>query len=237
MSSQTNVLEGVQPAYAAYIPARTAILPCMSWPRSLTFPALKLSNASPEEVTALCQSFDEFVLRGFDQQPFMQGMTPKLVQRLVEQAQAQNPQFIPIHLAINNFWTMKSSCYFCRSIRDFYVQGGPSDSSEWRRWLQQFSDANRHADALLAPVLIHSYSDAINDRGLIIARRTASVGLLLISTLDGNLIWAREREAQAFREKLQTDPAASSLTSPPLEALKERLLTQDLWLNFPGRKN
>lgn len=231
-----SVHEGVQPSYTAYIPARIAILPCMTWPSTLTFPALKLSNTGPEEATAICQGFDEFVLKGFDQQPFMQGMTPKLVQRLIEQGQAQNPQFLPVEQAIKNLWTGGKACYFCRSIRDYYVQG-PAESFEWRRWLHTFSDVNRHADALLLPVLIHSYADTLNDRGLIIARRTASAGLLLISTVDGNLIWAREREAQALREKLQTDPAAGSLTSPPLEALKDRLLTPDLWLNFPGRKN
>jgi len=222
---------GIQADRLAYIPARVSILPCQRWPNAATYRSLRLSNFSKEEVAAICNAIDEFILAGFDQQPFMHGLTPKYVTRLLSLA-------VPPVTLEAGFETWKreaQDCSECKDSLNFY-QRSIAERESWRLWLSQFSKASRDSDAIFIPFLLYAYKDKINDRGMIEARRVAGVSLMLIDTNNGNTIWSRSRDAEVSNKKLQTDPSSNQLESPGIDVLQSRLLTSDLWLDYPGRQ-
>ncbi len=77
---------GLQDQNQAFIPARVAVLPCQPWPKGAPFQGLLSSNVATQDLNELCSSFDEFVLNGFSGQPYMRGLSPNLVEQLLERS-------------------------------------------------------------------------------------------------------------------------------------------------------
>jgi hypothetical protein len=224
---------GISAKKAGYIPARMALVNCMIWPeRSSRMRAQALSTAGREESIKLCNDLDQFIAAGFDNQPFMKGLSPKLVEKLYGQS-GLSPQ---INIAIAQQWSAKpNDCARCSTPTSFYTSSIAS-RKEWNVWLADLAKATKSSDAILVPLLIHYAVAPRNERGLIVMSRSAYVAMLLIDTTTGELIWTGGRESEVVSKAFAEDPRAKTLQPPDVEELKRRLFTDALWLGFPGRQ-
>ncbi len=231
VTDRDAVLLGVQPDHAGYVPAAIAILPCQAWPAGARFMELPLTSAKDQDVQALCGAFDQAVLKAFDGQPYMRGFSPKFVAQNLEAAGQKDaltklPQL---------FAHGPDACDGCATIPD-YFERGLAPRPELRAWLADVSRAVRNADAVLLPFVAYAYEKRLNDRGLHVAMRAVGVSLLLVDTGRGELLWAGGREASVPNQRLEAAKVHVELPLPPWEAVGERLYTEQLWRDFPGRQ-
>jgi hypothetical protein len=230
---EDNESYGLAPNKEGYIPARIALINCLVWPeRSTRIRGIPESNLPAAESQRLCIEFDQFVAAGFDNQPYMKGLSPKLVDRMYA-AYNQNKD---IRSAITEQWLHSSEdCQTCTTAPAFYLKSIAARKS-WRVWLSDFSKATKGADAVLMPFLLYQSTSRENERGLIAAKRAASVALILIDTSTGELIWSGGREASVATKAYEDAPSATNLAPPDQNDLKSRLLSDAVWVGFPGRK-
>ncbi len=223
---------GIQEDQLAKVPARIAVLPCQLWPQGARFVELSPNEASSSDNQVLCQQTDAFVLKGFEGQPYMRGLSPKLVKALVEKAQP------PLNLSeIEGLWYRPGQvCDACRHPASYYNEVIAS-RPEWRTWLGQLSRNTKNSDAVLIPLIMHQASRGLDDRGLFYAQRKAGIALLLVDTNNGSLIWIGGREAETRRPLTQLSAASSPQAFAPWDELWAQLFVSDLWREFPGRQN
>lgn len=218
---------GVQPDHSSFVPARIAVLKCRNWPAGARFKSLPLSNFTPEELKGLCKEFDQFVLKGFESQPYMRGLSPRAVERVL------GPEFL---MRIDREWRhLPEDCQFCGGPPSFYAES-VAVRADWRTWLGQLSRNTKNADAVLMPFLTHGFQRSWNDRGILLTERVAGITALLIDTNNGNLLWAGGRSAVASNQKLADKPTTENPSPPEWKMLHRRLFTQDVWKEFPGRQ-
>ena len=227
----TTAQYGIQPEHAGYVPARIAIVPCQPWPSGARFQALPLTNVKPAAIQDLCESLDAYVLSGFNGQPYMKGFSPKAVTKSLAEA---NQQDLLGQLAA--LWMHTSGdCVQCATAPAYYkatIARRPS----WLAWLNALSKAARNADSVLLPFVTFAGERTYDDRGLAVAERSAGVALLLVDTNNGELLWAGGREAAVQSKRLTGGSVAAPLAAPPWSDLTARLLTEELWREFPGRQ-
>ena len=135
---------------------------------------------------------------------------------------------------IRDLWQHKASdCSGCSNPPAFYTES-ITNREKWREWLVQLSVTTKSADAILLPMITYAYDLKKNDRGVEINEKAAGLALMLIDTNNGYLLWSGGREAIAsnhsFNEKTNSPPV------PDEELLYERLFTEDIWKDFPGRQ-
>lgn len=224
---------GLSPTKEGYVPARTALLSCIVWPeRATRISGIPLSNIAADDLTKICSEYDQFVASGFDNQPFMKGLSPKLVAKL----SASSPDLKPIQQAILEEWAHQSSdCQTCKTPAAFYSSSIAKRES-WQLWLTNFAKATKGADAILLPLVLFYETARDNDRGLIVSRRAASVTLLLIDTSTGELIWSGGRESSVSTKVYAGQPGSDTLAPPPFDDLRLRLFTDAIFQGYPGRK-
>lgn len=222
---------GIQPEHQSYVPARTAIFPCRAWPDGARYEMLPLTSAKEPEIQALCAAVDEYVLDGFDNQPFMKGFTPKFVQKQLDATgKGQLAETLP------GLWGHEAGdCADCPSPPAYYHRSLPQRTA-WLTWLHGLSGAVRNADAVLLPFVTFAYDKRYDDRGLDVHERAAGVVLLLVDTAKGELLWAGGREAQVPAKRLRSANVTGDLPPPDWKLVKERLLSDDLWREYPGRQ-
>lgn len=222
---------GIQPGHRGFVPARIAVLACQNWPNGASFDALPLSSLPPQEAVALCGKFDEFVVSGFQNQPFMKGFTPKVLGKLLEQTnKTEWPSLVP------KLWSHEANdCQACTNAPSFYVNS-ILPRPTWRQWLNEMSLSVRNADAVLMPFILYGHESRVNDRGLRLAIRSASLLLLLLDTNNGQLLWAGGRDSQIVSEKLESASTPDSLAFLPWTDLYQRLFINAVWKDFPGRQ-
>ena len=225
---------GIAPSHAGYVPARIAILPCAAWPNAAHFESLPLTNAAASETTQLCAAVDAAVLAAFNGQPYMRGYAPKVVEKQLEKA--GKSQLLADMAGL--FGRAVDTCQSCRDVPNFYLKT-IKPRPAWQLWATSVGKAAKNSDAMLLPFLTYAYAKRFDDRGLAVAERAAGVVLLLVDTATGDLIWSGAREAVAPNQRLGSarpnDPA-NALQPPPWTDLTARLLTEDLWRDFPGRQ-
>jgi hypothetical protein len=220
---------GIQSQFSSLIPARIAVLPCRTWPQTSRYESMPMTAWTPDDQTAICNRFDEFVLDGFKNQPFMRGFSPKAVLKLLE-----NSQQTSMLKEIEMLWRPANvDCQTCRTPMSFY-QTAVASQQLWRLWLAQLSRATRNSDAVLVPFALYHKNDTYDDRGLRVARRSLAVVLLLIDTGSGNLIWSGGRESYASTISAP-DAVATPPAAPPLGEVLDRVFVEDVWKEFPGR--
>ena len=222
---------GIQEQAIAFIPARIAVLPCQPWPRGLSYKGLPLSNTGDEKAKELCSKIDDFVVEGFSGQPYMRGISPSIVTKLLKQSENMDllTSMNKILLSENG-----TKCSNCTSPIAYYKKA-IAPQEDWRLWLNSFSRSVANADAILLPFLIFSYEGRANDRGLETAYRQAGILLFLIDTNSAKLIWSGGRQAEI---KNQGKPyEVKTPDTPSWKALEERLFISDVWQEFPGRQN
>lgn len=234
VSTATQTPYGVQEGHLSYVPARIATLACQPWPAGARFESLPLTNVGVAETKALCTEFDNFVLKSFNDQPYMKGYSPKFVaQQLTEAGAADLASKLP------DAWAHRGSdCGTCETVPAFY-HASIAGRLEWLTWLNSLSKNVRHADAVLLPFVTYAYERRLDDRGLVVAERGAGVTILLVDTNNGVLLWAGGREASVPHKELANTPAGKGPQSPPMPGWDDvyaRLFTEPLWRAFPGRQ-
>ncbi len=183
------------------------------------------------ELTSLCSSFDAYVLQGFEGQPYMRGLSPAVVKKLL----ARSPKEAQLE-QLEDLWFRPSQvCEACRNPTSYYKEV-VALRSDWRKWLSDISRETTNSDAVLIPFISEADGEVINDRGLYYASRHAELVLLLIDTNNGELIWANGKRADLRLplEKKPDDPKA--VTLPSWEDLWKRVLVPEIWAEFPGRQ-
>ena len=199
---------GMAASKAGYVPARIAVLPCKLWPAEARFETLAIPNTAKEIPADLCTNFDKVVLDGFRDQPYMKGFTPTAVAKLI----AASPKGAGVLEQLDGLWHhLSSDCHQCSNFPSFYHQS-IEPRENWRKWLNTFSSLTRNSDAILIPFVLYTQQARVNDRGMLRSEISAGVGLLLLDTNNGSIIWSNER---------QSNYATSILES--------------LWKDFPGR--
>lgn len=218
---------GVQADQLARNPARIAVLPCRLWPQGALYSGQASTDIPTEERDALCQRFDSFVLEGFDGQPYMRGLSPKVIKTLLE----QNKQASLLSQIDDLWYRPGQACEACRHPASYYSEL-IAPRVDWRTWLSLLSRHAYQADAVLLPLIVSASLGEINDRGLLFRARQAQLALLLIDSNNGQLIWIGGRTAEIRLPKLS--PADTAL--PSREDFFKNLFLSDLWLEFPGRQ-
>ena len=221
---------GMRPEHRSFIPARIAVLPCTEWPNGARYQALP-NITSIAQVSDLCAVFDAFAVQGFQNQPFLKGFSPKAVATLL--GQAQTPDLIK---KIDSLWGHSpTDCMDCTNAPTFYstsIAGRP----EWRSWLHDFSRSVRNADAVLMPRVTYARERKLNDRGLLLAERSAEIVMLLIDANNGLLLWSGGRQAQIANQRIENEKPSSALEFLPWPELNQRLFIETVWKDFPGRQ-
>ena len=222
---------GIQPDHAAYVPARIAVLPCRPWPVGARFPDLPLTRPDDPAIPALCAKADEFVLAGFNQQPYMKGFSPKSVLKALSDAKQPN-----LLSRLDAIWAHDGGdCQDCTSAPGFYV-ASRAQRQNWLLWLSELARSARNVDAILIPFVTYAQERSYLDRGLRVAERRAAVVLLLIDTNNGQLLWAGGRDGTAQSKVLPSGKGPGEPPLPPWSEVEPRLFTEDLWREFPGRQ-
>ena len=222
----TREKDGLQQEFASHIPARTAVLPCQVW--------MNVRLSSPDQ-KLLCDKLDEAVTDGFRTQPYMRGFSPKVVARLLDQAkwpEAVKEGFEIVETAATNAGCVTGANPFCASVASLY-SASLANNPAWQMWLARFSDTQKHADAVLVPILASATDTRGNDRGLVAMSRSVNFSLWLVDTNSGKLIWARTKSGSDTVRALPEKSA--SLTVPAWDVPVKRALTQDFWRDYPGR--
>lgn len=224
---------GINPSRKGFVPARIALLPCMIWPSGSTkIKHLPLVNRPREETTAICEDFDKYVADGFDNQPYMKGLSPKLVDKLYTAA-GMTPSIID---ALTSEWKgLAGDCQNCTNIPNLYVRSIQPRRS-WQIWLANFSKATKGADALMVPIILSVNTRIEDDRGILQSIRSGAIAILLIDTNDGSLLWSGGRESEVVYKALVGSISRNQMKEPPVDDLKRRLFTDAIWIEFPGRQ-
>lgn len=226
--TQSTPKIGVQKEYVAYIPARIAVLPCRLWPQGALFPG-QAPTTLPTE--ALCEQMDQYVLRGFDGQPFMRGLSPKVVQALLE----RNGQ-TKLMSGLEDLWFRPGqACEKCKTPAAYY-RSAIAPRTEWRTWLSTLSRATTNSDAIFLPFIVSIQEEKVDDRGLFYAQRSAEIVFLLIDSNNGQLIWSGGRAAETRLPVSKGPDALKPEQYPSWDEVWKRVFTDDLWLEFPGRQ-
>lgn len=222
---------GVQANHLAHIPARIAVTPCRKWPQGALYAGQKKIEVSDTEVAALCTHFDAYVLQGFDGQPYMRGLSPSVVSKLL----ARTPQGAQLE-QLEELWFRPSQvCEGCRNPTSYYKEVVAS-RVDWRQWLSSISRETTSSDAILIPFLSEAQGDVINDRGIFYASRHAEIVMILIDTNNGELIWSGGKKAD-IRIPLENKPEdEKTVQLPSWEELKKRIFVPEIWSEFPGRQ-
>ena len=228
--SDDEISWGIQENHASYVPARIAVLECTVWPNGARFEGLPLTNFKESDLSELCSTFNQFVIRGFEGQPYMRGLSPRAVKKALTTADQAN-----YLKEMDGLWIHQSDdCDKCTLAPAFYSKS-IANRQAWKMWLTRLSRMTRNADAILIPFITYGSDRSYDDRGIRIHATEAGVALLLIDTNNANLLWAGGRRAQATNKILENQGTAKP-EPPAKEILYDRLFRSDIWKEFPGRQ-
>ncbi len=222
---------GIQPAHIGFVPARISILPCTTWPEGSRYKTKPLSNAKADTFNLLCASLDKFVLEGFGGQPFMKGFSPNFVQKSFVTGGKPNHSASLKQLLDRT----PADCMDCTNIASFY-SGSIASRTQWQLWLTETSKMTKNSDAVLLPTILYAWERRYNDRGVLVLERSASAALLLISTANGDLIWAQSRAAVVPVRILESSLNNQTPTPPEWSTVSGQIFTEHIWADFPGRQ-
>jgi hypothetical protein len=174
-------------------------------------------------VAETCQAFDQKVLQAFENQPYMNGLSPRALQKALQDQKIKVGD-------IDQLWQRDAStCQECKDPGAFYRKS-IAPRVPWRNWLQQVADRTKDGDAILLPFVMTMQQSQFTDRGIPMQRHAGEVAILLIDSRSGALIWYRTRTA-ILDQLAKPDTAAQD----PWNLLRQRLWIPYLWDGFPGR--
>lgn len=233
---------GIEEQYKGFIPAKIAVLPCQFWPQAARYKGQRPSSKKLVKASSLCHEFNKEVIKGFSDQPFMNGYTPNAIAKMVSPSKASSDlSKLQEKLAAFTFEGLKywrhqpSLCDKCINVPSTYEHSFIKNQ-EWRHWLHEFSRQTQYSDALLMPFILFQNQQKRNDRGLLISERSAQIALVLIDTNNGKIIWSQQKEATANNQNLPKNAEHGFPEFPKWAVIYKRLFTKDLWTDFPGKQ-
>lgn len=212
---------GIRENYRSYIPARTAVLSCVS----LESPTNLISEKQRAE---FCKSVDLNVLSSFDDQKFMQGYTPSAVESVLKKKKRIDLLKNLISMLSSDF----SKCSDCINFSQFYEKNIRT-KIEWESLLLEFSKNVFYSDAILIPIIVSVKEEHVDDRGLLLSTRHIDLELLLIDTQKGDLIWNSKKTSSLSEKKLRSPEKYPPY--PEWASVINNLLTESLWREYPGK--
>jgi hypothetical protein len=222
---------GVQSGHEGFVPARIAIMPCQKWPVGTQLKQRANVNVASDPIPEICERFDREVLAGFERQPYMKGFSPKFVRKALESSSQKDAL-----LALPKLWTLGGAgCTEAHTPVACYSRS-VSQVPAWNAWLATVSNATRHADAVLLPLVTEAREEHLNIRGLDMAERSLSLELFLVSTNRGELLWAGGRTVRDSTKRLAGEKPLESLTYPAWDQILSLVFNATLWRDFPGRQ-
>jgi uncharacterized protein YaeQ len=94
----------------------------------------------------------------------------------------------------------------------------------------------KDADTVLLPFVVQANEGITNERGLKTAFRRAQVVLILVLSSTAEIIWTQSRTASVVNHSLtRTEVPGEDPVMPDWQRLNERLFTDHLWREYPGR--
>lgn len=229
-TSGSTTKMGIQEDYRSYVSARTAVLNCQPWPSTALFPGLPLSKVDEATRASFFGEVDAHVLESFKGQTFMQGFSPTAVKTFLTENQKTD-----LLNAIPQLWTFdRTACADCKDLGAYYERM-VKVRKEWRTWLLDLSTATHSSDSVLIPFVTFANEDQINDRGLLISKRSMGVALFLVEVQSGDLIWySKAQNAQS--QHVLTEWGQSMFPAfPDWKLVTKDLLVETLWREYPGR--
>ncbi len=128
-----------------------------------------------------------------------------------------------------------SDCMECEDIASFYRKS-IATRTDLQLWLAETSRMTKNRDAVLLPTILYAWERRYNDRGVLVLERSASAALLLISTANGELIWAQSRAAVVPVRVLESSLNNQTPTPPEWSTVSGQIFTEHIWADFPGRQ-
>ncbi len=209
------------------IPARISVLPCSVWPKSYLIMGVDNSHSS-ESLSGFCGVFDSHVVSAFKNQPYMRGFTPRLLSRIHSKNGYQ------IKALWKTFVKASPKCIGCQDIASFYQESILNNDS-WKMALTEFSKRTRLSDAILFPFMVEAKQFEKNTRGIHVTGRSLRVGLLLVSTQTGKIIWFGGKKVFKQNQALSQVSDPKQKQFPPWKLVFKDTLVKELWRDFPGR--
>ena len=223
---------GLQAASIGFVPARIALLPCQTWPTTAAWESRPSIGLKSSEVQQFCEHLDRFVEDGFLNQPYMRANSRRFVLKALSDAgQLDKLQ------ELSRLWARRpdEGCAPCRNAPTYY-RSVVRERPTWVAWLAEVASKLKNADAMLLPFVTQAYERRYDDRGLQVAERGLGVALLLIDTANGELLWAGGRHTVLPHKRLTTGRLPEPLAYPDWALAEDRVLTAELWRDFPGRQ-
>lgn len=221
---QENSSGLLEDSYLAYVPAQIAIMNCRTWPKTAPLEEMSSDAIDKDVLQELCQAFDEFVLNGFTDQPYMKGFAPKSVAKFI--AKANLPEDFP---QIEESFRIDIQCAECSSPAAYY-KTQVAERIPWKEKLTTLAKATRFSDALLIPFVLQGHADQELERGLRSPYQVVEVALLLIDLGNGQLIWHSSRSI-----RLSLPQTVEAMKDFDWKSMYRNLFTEVLFAQFPGR--
>lgn len=207
---------GIQGEYGFYLPASIAFLPFFN---------ISSYKKETEEITLLLENFDKDILGDFQQQTFVNGLSQKLVEKLLE-TKKQTPLLQKLKLFFAAYSPQKDlGAFYNEKIKN---------KPEWLLLIKDLSRHTRFSDALFVPFVTSIKEQKINDRGLQISRRTIAISLMLIEVETGDLVWLEKRKNWLSHKHLTHPPSFGYPNYPPWKNFENKIIVKALWKDFPG---
>jgi hypothetical protein len=230
-ASMPPTREGLQNEFLALNPARIAAFSPVLMPH----PVWQTSIDPATVITAQVQNAIEVrILTAFKNQPNVNGVSFQTVRNLLK----QNPRVAAdIDTELKNMGQLVHSgsaketlllsreCRERKNFLDFYKHCMLS-SRKWTPLLNQFSLAVLNSDSVLIPILSSLEKSTANNTYVV----KLGVSLLLVDTNTGKLIWGRDTQ-------VQSESAPGVKQFPDLNTLLDKLFSEQLWAEFPGRRS
>jgi len=222
--------EGLQSEFLALNPARIAAFAPVLMPH----PVNKTSIDPATVITAQVQaSIETRILAAFKNQPNVNGVSFQTVRSLLKNSprvaadidtELKNMGQLVHSGSAKETLLLSKECRERKNFLDFYKHCMLS-SGRWTQLLNQFSLAVLNSDSMLIPVLTSLEKSTDNNTYVV----KVGISLLLIDTNTGRLIWGRDTQIQA-------GSAQGLKQFPELNPLLDKLFSEPLWAEFPGRR-
>jgi len=221
---------GIQEPTASFAPARIAVLGCKVWPESAKIAGIGELNVGPTILDQICKTFDVELLKSFKGQPFVKGKSPKSVMKILEKNNKKS-----LMEELFQEWDTPQDCEMCEDPIQYYTHH-LSLKNAWTKYTNDMSVATDYSDALLLPIVVKAAENHVNERGLMRAKREARVLVLLIDAETSKLSWAGTRTSSASNSIFVNDIGDRKLLFPDWDIVYQRLFSNSLWMEFPGRQ-
>ena len=224
------VSPGIQPEFEAINPSRILAVPSFVLPDPGALSSVDVAALETGNTRTILEAK---VTSAFQNQPGVNGVSFSTVRQAIGKrpnvwdaldAQMRSTSLKLTSRNAQERAELNSDCLNRKNFLDFYTFCLTADK-KWIAALNTLSAKVLNADSALLTVITRLEKATENNRYGI----SAGLALVLVDTNTGKLIWGKQTE-----KVLQN--AEGSASFPEWSSLFESMLTENFWLEFPGRK-